>query len=146
MSLVAQVCAIRSLNSFGNHIYDLASRFNHSCVHNCETSNDLAGPGRFSVCVIRDVRAGKELTISYIDLEKPKAEWEPCLVIYGFECDCSACDLSRPEGRASEKRRKQIVGIKEDIGSYLLSDLQETIVVMKRLFKEEGLTGNNLSA
>jgi hypothetical protein len=82
----------------GAAVFLHTSRFNHSCVPNaCFAWN--AGIGKETIHTMRDVAAGEEITISYVDGEHDKRlrAWE--LRHYGFVCGCEACgdeeDVSR---------------------------------------------------
>jgi hypothetical protein len=161
---IAYICAIRSANSYGHGVYELASRFNHSCTPNCNASGNSAE----TICVhsVRDVKAGEELTVYYMDPEQTREARQEFLVNYGFVCDCPACDLSTPQGKRSEERRAQIWRLKQDVnfmkerdwnkvvGPYAPSvstlsgnsDPESALRTLESLLKEEGLVGNNLSA
>ena len=67
-----------------------AARFNHSCNPNaCFSWNSAIG--KETIHSMRDIKAGEEITISYVDMEHDKRlrAWE--LRHYGFVCDCAAC-------------------------------------------------------
>merc|ERR1711920_136405 len=80
----------RSRSEIGVALSSIVALFNHSCVPNADWRLDDDG----SVCVyaLRNVRAGEELCLSYIDgaLEytERRAKLEEA---FFFTCDCSAC-------------------------------------------------------
>lgn len=74
----------------GAAVFLHASRFNHSCVPNaCFTWN--VAIGKETIHTMRDIEAGAEVTVSYVDSEHDKRlrAWE--LRHYGFVCGCEAC-------------------------------------------------------
>jgi len=81
----------------GSAVYLVPSLFNHSC----EPSVDVAFPGGTAAMELRarrDVAAGEELTISYLDSALPRAQrQEHLLKGYGFECRCPLCEEQRED-------------------------------------------------
>lgn len=113
MECMARVAATRASNSYGDGVYELGSRFNHSCTPNCNQSD--TGDGKMAIYSVRDVKAGEELTASYTDIDQPQEARQKHLDHYGFVCDCSACDLATEEGRRSEERRTEIWRLRQDL-------------------------------
>jgi hypothetical protein len=76
----------------GLGLYKNISVINHSCYPNAAL---LKQPGdlddRTSVITIRDIKAGEEVVISYIDEDAPRLERQSQLKDYGFVCKCEAC-------------------------------------------------------
>lgn len=110
---IARVAATRSSNSYGSGVYELSSRFNHSCTPNCNQVD--AGKGKMAVYSVRDVEAGEELTASYTDIDQPHEARQRHLDHYGFVCDCPACDVGTAEGMLSETRRRRIWRLRQDL-------------------------------
>ncbi|KAF7296047.1 SET domain-containing protein [Mycena kentingensis (nom. inval.)] len=79
------------------------SRLNHSCSPN--TQRQFI-PESFSwrVYAVRDVTAGEELTMPYVDCLLPATERRVGLAQYGFTCTCPACT----DAPASDPRRAVI--------------------------------------
>ena len=85
----------------GGAVYGSLSRFNHSCAPNCKwsfvpatdtSSSTGVGAAAVDVRVIRPVRAGDELTLSYLDASLPRRRRRAALwAKYRFECDCERC-------------------------------------------------------
>ena len=75
----------------GAAAYLLASMVNHSC----EPSLDVAFPRNNAVLALtaaRDIRAGEQLTIGYVDTGLPLARRRAELEFaYGFTCRCPRC-------------------------------------------------------
>lgn len=74
----------------GAAVFLHTSRFNHACVPNaCFAWNEAIG--KETVHTMRDVAAGEEIVISYVDMEHDKRlrAWE--LRHYGFVCGCEVC-------------------------------------------------------
>ncbi|TID12995.1 SET domain-containing protein [Venturia nashicola] len=128
----------------GAAIFEIAARFNHSCIPNAFFSwNAVRNEER--IYASRAIEAGEEITLSYLDpfYEPSQRKWE--LQHYGFVCGCVACvDLDEEEsfGSKSRERRFRLAELVER-GAYpgtfeeLLKGKVEIAVVMR----EEGLTG-----
>ena len=70
-------------------MYIPASLFNHACSPNCEID---AGHGWLEVVTLRDVAEGEELSISYIDVNRPSSARQKYLQkFYKFDCKCPLC-------------------------------------------------------
>ena len=88
---------------FGYALWPEASFFNHSCGPNVAKKRT----GRsWEFWLLRDVKAGQELTISYLGGEENElgfAERRRRLRnTWGFECQCERCDLEDAETQMSE--------------------------------------------
>lgn len=83
----------------------IVSKFNHSCLPNCERidwlgANDSGEKGsvRVEVRAVDNLDEGQELTISYFPINSPLEERRKKLATeYGFHCSCKRCEV---EGRA----------------------------------------------
>ncbi|EFN50876.1 hypothetical protein CHLNCDRAFT_141673 [Chlorella variabilis] len=76
----------------GNAFYALHSCFNHSCDPNAEAfKRDEDEDGGAVILALRDIQAGEEVTLSYIDEEAPLEERRQQLADYGFRCACDKC-------------------------------------------------------
>lgn len=150
--------AIYETNSFGAGVGSVvcpeASRINHSClpnVHHCWNKST----GRETVHAVRDIAAGEEILTTYVPLSIDHAEREKQLNPYGFSCDCPACDISTPFGRASQKRRKRLFRIDQDLAMHstvpMLSpfsnDREALAAVLEyaKLLSQEGLENMELT-
>jgi SET domain len=131
----------------GAAVFEIAARFNHSCVPNAFFSwNDKKKEEH--VYASRDIEAGAEITLSYCDpfYEYSQRRWE--LQHYGFVCICPACtDLNDPTsfGFKSRERRWRLSEL-DDATPYLgqFSDTLKAKIEMAKLMKEEGLSGTCL--
>jgi len=90
-AMTAGLGAIESGVASGTAIYKLPSLFNHSCVPNAQARWEH-GDASMTIRATRDIAAGEELTIAYVDVDVDAAarrsklsEW------YGFDCACSRC-------------------------------------------------------
>jgi len=119
MDIVDAMC-IWATNSFpagrdAGGIFMTAARMNHSCIANVShTFNEALGT--LTVHAARDIKAGEEFEISYIDgacrtREQRQIELKEN---YGFVCACPACK-DTDFGRASEKRRQKLSRIHQGI-------------------------------
>uniref|UniRef100_A0A061RAT9 Set domain containing protein with a cysteine cluster at the c-terminus n=1 Tax=Tetraselmis sp. GSL018 TaxID=582737 RepID=A0A061RAT9_9CHLO len=73
----------------GRVVFVAASFFNHSCSPNCIAHT---GIDEVEVRANRDIRAGEELNISYIDEDLPRSERQRLLSRFFFTCRCSRCE------------------------------------------------------
>ncbi|CAM44467.1 hypothetical protein LBRM_35_7140 [Leishmania braziliensis MHOM/BR/75/M2904] len=76
----------------GQGIYEVGCLFNHSCDPNLSVQYSSLNDETLTVVALRDVKAGEELTISYIDSSLPFAvRQQQLLDHYLFECRCPRC-------------------------------------------------------
>ena len=69
----------------GTALYSLQSCINHSQEPNaCAMKEDYDMDGRAVICAVRDIAAGEEVCISYIDLDAPEHEQRRALLDYGI--------------------------------------------------------------
>ena len=75
----------------GTAVYLLPSLFNHECDPNVDAVW-RHGDAQLTLAARRDIMAGEQLSISYIDADQPVAERRRELRHgYGFHCVCAAC-------------------------------------------------------
>jgi hypothetical protein len=84
----------------GTAMYATTCKMNHSCDPNVIVLYKRTGWGALhplvAYCVaLRDIQAGEELTISYIDANVPWAERQEALENYGFVCECPKCQCEK---------------------------------------------------
>lgn len=83
----------------GTAVYMLPSLANHECDPNVHASWALGGDATLTLSARRDVAAGEELRITYIDSASPAAQrQEELRFAYGFACRCAACVEELAEG------------------------------------------------
>jgi len=127
-SAVSPAVGICVTNAFGlggngreSGIFEVASRFNHSCLPNAHHVWK-AGRGVMEVTATRDIPEGTEITMSYLSLSEFFVPHKPRQAVledrYGFRCDCAAC--AGPEVRARDKRRVQISRMDDEVGGGVL--------------------------
>jgi hypothetical protein len=77
----------------GTGFYRLHSCMNHSCEPNCRAvlPRDNTEYNKAIIETIREVEAGEELTVSYIEENETYDERQKQLRDYGFTCTCAAC-------------------------------------------------------
>ncbi len=105
---IVKVASIVKFNAFNtgdsaekcdHTLFELTSRFNHSCVPNC--FSDFVNH-RCTVRTILPVTAGEELTIEYSTLARDKpthVRRHKYLTSYRFTCHCPRCDAPGDEMR-----------------------------------------------
>jgi hypothetical protein len=164
---IANLGAVYAANGFGESVYKYASRINHSCTPNC---NQSPTDDEMRFHAVRDIKAGEELSVYYVDPELPQQNRQRKLDDYDFLCKCAACDLTTVDGMRGEKRRTQMWRLNRDIeflkerlgldgskgvkGPFAPSvstkqgnpDPENALRVLESLCKKEGLVGNNLTA
>ncbi|GFR39660.1 hypothetical protein Agub_g131 [Astrephomene gubernaculifera] len=77
----------------------IQSCINHSCDPNCTAACDT-GDRTVTVLAQRDIPAGEEITLSYIDVSLPYKQRQAQLADYGFVCRCSRCTAEAAAARA----------------------------------------------
>ncbi|RPD58857.1 SET domain-containing protein [Lentinus tigrinus ALCF2SS1-7] len=87
-----------------------ASRINHSCCNNAVYSFDIATLTAF-MRASRPIRAGEEITISYLNFPAQTAEGrqEELGRRYGFKCRCKTCRLTGAARLRSDMARLAIL-------------------------------------
>jgi len=91
MPLSLDALAQQAQNGSGTAVYMLPSLLNHSCEPNIDAVwRD--GDATLTLAARRDIAAGEELNITYIDAGLPATERRQLLLNgYGFVCMCPAC-------------------------------------------------------
>jgi len=102
----------RGANSCDSILCLEISRFNHSCVPNCQHAwDEEAGMERVFACT--NVKAGEELSTSYIELRQDRQSRQRELSMkYKFDCACPAC---RMPDASSDRRRIKMQYLDEKI-------------------------------
>lgn len=109
--LLLLILGIWEANNFATGVFEIASRFNHSCTPNVDKNwnEDLK---KTQFMVIRDVKQGEELSVSYLpdDWEFDRVERLAKLKLgWGFDCDCLLCDGSSASDVLEKKRKEAAV-------------------------------------
>ena len=78
------------------------------CNHSCEPSvvsrfRSWKGATLVRVEALRDISAGEELTLSYIDENDPLEDRKKNLASYGFKCGCPKCVMEEKEEKEEER-------------------------------------------
>eukprot|EP00927_Polykrikos_kofoidii_P055665 TRINITY_DN49885_c0_g1_i1.p1 TRINITY_DN49885_c0_g1~~TRINITY_DN49885_c0_g1_i1.p1 ORF type:complete len:479 (+),score=93.59 TRINITY_DN49885_c0_g1_i1:28-1437(+) len=101
----------------GHGLFPRLSAVNHSCEPNAEVF--YAGSGDLLLLARRTLRAGEEVTISYVDHEEEDAEErQKELKPYGFRCDCRRCNPRKRKAlkhRGGKKQKMVAAKVKRDI-------------------------------
>lgn len=94
LDLRCKIASIWQMNSFAGAVLEVASRFNHSCIPNAHMSCQVDdNPDMvFEFRVIRDVTAGEELCIAYINPFTVRADRQAQFKAWEFQCTCPACE------------------------------------------------------
>lgn len=102
VNFVVRLHSVFATNSFERttplhgSLYLGASRFNHSCLPNCDyghTSKDNLTV--ITVCSSRDIQPDEEITVPYINIYKSRDQRRDLTkLVWGFLCNCPACDVT----------------------------------------------------
>ena len=75
----------------GSAVYFIPSLCNHSCDPNVDVGFE-DGSSRMTLRARREIEAGEELSITYVDAGLPRETRQRTLLQgYGFTCMCPAC-------------------------------------------------------
>lgn len=111
------ILAIWAANAFG-HVYLLGSRFNHSCIPNIHFAHNPT-LGKETFHAVRNIAAGEELTIPYIDgMNRTRGQRQVELDERGFVCDCPACENTK-DGQRKEEGRAKMFDLDQDLAIQL---------------------------
>eukprot|EP00439_Symbiodinium_sp_Y106_P069306 s1259_g11.t3 len=129
----------------------IAALLNHSCSPNAAIVWQIPAKGRtHRVQCIRDLSAGDEVLISYVDATRPWWIRQPSLkATYGFICDCDVCrPISAWERSVAVGARptklpagieKSIAAVKAADGTILMISAERTRGLCTFLRKEMGI-------
>eukprot|EP00929_Paragymnodinium_shiwhaense_P057644 TRINITY_DN28856_c0_g1_i2.p1 TRINITY_DN28856_c0_g1~~TRINITY_DN28856_c0_g1_i2.p1 ORF type:complete len:251 (-),score=26.46 TRINITY_DN28856_c0_g1_i2:76-828(-) len=128
-------------NAYDGGLFPTLSRFNHSCVPNCEQSwNSDEERSHCRLFAIVDVPAGEELNTYYTDVREPSATranklWD----IYRFECKCPACLA----GAERDRTLARILELEQQISEPDSQEARKGLQLVQelvQLFQEVGIT------
>ena len=91
---------------------------NHSCTPKaCYYIHAPKEPAKgLSVYAATDIKAGEEITISYLDPLLPSSQRQKVLkAAYNFECTCPTCSSSPELLKESDARRAKVLEYKEHL-------------------------------
>jgi hypothetical protein len=119
-ALSRKVLGIYAANAWGNMVFGLPSRINHSCIPNMvHTDNLRKGKGVFHA--IRDIAAGEELTLTYNygKVHCTRAQRQADLkATWGFTCSCPACS-DTAFGQENAERRARMFDLDQKAHHHL---------------------------
>ncbi|KAK7514090.1 uncharacterized protein IWZ02DRAFT_64729 [Phyllosticta citriasiana] len=156
-----RIMAVFATNTFGVHhsrdkieavICPEASRLNHACAPNVQfVWNDILMDGALTMHAVRDIDAGEELTVGYIELLECAAErHEKLRAVYGFDCSCVVCGADDATVRLSDCRREMMrnglatckkARAEAPKWCSLSPEVREILESVVALHQEEGLLG-----
>ena len=95
----------------GEGLFSLLCVVNHACEPSVVTRyRSWKGATMMRVEALRDIEAGEELTVSYVDETQPLAARRAALASYRFECRCAKCERESRE-EAMDRAR----GVADDV-------------------------------
>ncbi|KAL4972791.1 hypothetical protein BDW66DRAFT_154434 [Aspergillus desertorum] len=111
-ALHRMVLSIYAANAFTG-VFLLTSRINHSCLPNCSAAYNRSLEEE-TVHAVRDIRAGEELTVRYVETSRARAQRQSELAKWGFRCGCEVCEDTL-EGRMREEKRMQLFQLDQSL-------------------------------
>jgi len=141
--LTCKIASIYQMNTFGDAVLELASRFNHSCIPNTQLANPADGTKTYEFFVIRDIVAGEELCVAYTHPFMTRAERQRSLQHWVFHCQCPACE-DTDEGQQKEDKFAAMTALHHELDKESLTNMtyDEAVVVhTRKLPKLQKLTG-----
>jgi hypothetical protein len=142
-ALTRKILAIYAANHWGRDVFWLASRFNHSCIPNLHNAyNPNIKMETFHS--IRDIKAGDELTVSYVSGICARQERQEQLNKWGFQCRCPACE-NTSSGIQLESKLARLAILNQRV-DMLITDKQKLDMyrTMVALMHSIGLVGKSL--
>ncbi|TFY65665.1 hypothetical protein EVG20_g5424 [Dentipellis fragilis] len=126
------------MNPYAHGIFPLASRFfNHSCVPNAAAKYIMktGEPVTMAVVALRDIPAGEEVAIPYLDPALPLEDRQRDLrTSYGFGCRCALCTFQEqidiPDGSANSE---SLIKATRHLHEYTGCDLAHMPAVLESL-------------
>lgn len=128
---------------YGN--FPEVSRFNHDCRPNAvfRIGQDMV----HRTTVIREVKPGEELTISYLDpLGQRAARMKRAKAAWGFECACSQCAASEAAAAASDARLSEIDALEKTLSDFSAKVTLDMVDRYLGLFRTERLEAKMFGA
>nr|POF13786.1 set domain-containing protein 5 [Quercus suber] len=140
-------------SQWGNGVFALYSRINHSCAPNVHYDYNPS-VRRGVVHAVKHIFAGEEILTSYIVITRNHGYRQRCLHNWRFECQCAAC--YGPEHNSHEVRRQRLMYIDEtlaglpEVRSVRMLGMSDQLVLEMAgdnisLLKQEGLVGIDLA-
>lgn len=112
------VVSVYAANAFGS-VFWLGSRINHSCLPSLNFSFNLALQQE-TFHAIRDIKAGEELTIMYINgTNRTNHQRRAESAKWGFLCSCPACEDTLC-GQAREEKRAELFALDQGLAIYAI--------------------------
>lgn len=134
---------------FGMHaVFPEISRLNHDCRANGDYFFDYETLTH-RVHATRNIAAGEEITVSYIDpLQSLKRRTSHLKGTWGFDCSCSACTAPKKMAAASDSRLKQMAELRKEFEDYTTESRATPAMgeLMVSLYAQERLSTNMYSA
>ncbi|KAF3349790.1 Plasma membrane iron permease [Verticillium dahliae VDG2] len=123
-------------------VFPAISRLNHDCGPNAAAWTDKTGLVHRAFAS-KDIAAGEEISISYVDALAPRAERRARMAgAWGFECGCRRCAA----GDESDARVAEIKALEARLGDVAAKVTMGDIERYLELMKEEGLEGKMAGA
>lgn len=130
VELIVRLPSIFGTNMFddtapgASSLYLQASRFNHSCVPNCDYGHTSDGERpTMTIRASRDIQPDEELCLPYVDFYEERGQRMADLEhSWGFVCSCPACDEDNPavDTGAHEEMLEEYRRLKKDSHAQIL--------------------------
>jgi hypothetical protein len=145
--LECNVLSVFAANGFGD-VFLLGSRSNHSCIPKIHFAYDN-NLEMETFHAIRDIRAGEELTMSYINgFNRTRSQRQADLDKWGFVCTCPACTTTTEGDKREEKRAELLKLYQAPAVCLQIKSWKQALKLAQKLAaiqKSEGLLSRELS-
>jgi hypothetical protein len=97
----------------------LGSYFNHSCVPN--TQSHRSSTGYMEYYTLESIKMGEELLVSYDNkfiLQTTKDRSFKIVEVWGFECNCTACQGTEEDIKVDDDNRTELFEVKKKLDSW----------------------------
>jgi len=125
------------------------ARLNHSCRPNAKHSWNKNSKQQ-SVYALRNISAGDEITLSYLEGGASKERQESLLQNFQFRCKCDLCSLPARELKASDARILRAKALDNTIGNwdsarYSPKKVLANVRKLLEIYREEGIDDDRLA-
>lgn len=111
-------------------LYDLASYINHSCLPN---SYKVFIGDILLLRAIRPIKAGEELTLSYVNLQEQKRR-QYLKKTWGIDCRCPLCAAEASDG--SKTVQSRVRASRELIGRHAIAEVKSAAVPTDKIMQK----------
>ena len=101
-------------------VFPRLARANHDCAPSAAHIWHPAARGdRVALVAARDIAAGEEITVTYVDLLTDATARRERLAQYGFRCGCAVCAAATGAAGGTDPRRERMGTLLRTLAAYL---------------------------